>query len=177
MRKLILSLGILLLAISCWAVEGEEPVRQLKIVYVNLEEVLKNYKRYQESKVKADTEIQQLFATRQKELDTLQEQIAKLEAQLSGQISETTRTELTTEYTTKVNQALQLKDQAYAEADKKRDELMRPVVENVNKAIREMALVENYDFVFDAYKSCLYVADNIDLNITQRLIDKLNTQY
>lgn len=174
MKRMLLALMVGLIVVPALAVDETPP---LKIVYVNLEEVLKNYKRYQENKVKADTEIQQLFAARQKELDTLQQQIADLEKQLAGQISEATRMELTTEYQTKVNQALGLKDQAYADADKKRDEILRPVVENVNKAIQEMALAENYDFVLDAYKSCLYVKPSTDLDITIRLTDKLNTQY
>ena len=174
MKRILLALMVGLIVLPALAADETPP---LKIVYVNLEEVLKNYKRYQENKVKADTEIQQLFAARQKELDTLQQQIADLEKQLAGQISEATRMELTTEYQTKVNQALGLKDQAYADADKKRDEILRPVVENVNKAIQEMALAENYDFVLDAYKSCLYVKPSTDLDITIRLTDKLNTQY
>jgi outer membrane protein len=175
MKRLLLALMVGLIVLPALAIDETTP--PIKIVYVNLEEVLKNYKRYQENKVKADTEVQQLFAARQKELDTLQQQIADLEKQLSGQISEATRTELTTEYQTKVNQALGLKDQAYADADKKREEILRPVVENVNKAIQEMALAENYDFVLDAYKSCLYVKPSTDLDITIRLTDKLNTQY
>lgn len=175
MKRFGIILFCLLLVGLAWSEDGTTTT--LKIVYVNLEETLKNYKRYQESKVKAETEIQTMFVARQKELDTLQQQIATLEQQLSGQVSESTRTELTADYTAKVNQALQLKDQAYAEADKKRDELLRPVVENVNKAIKEMATAESYDYVLDAYKSCLYVADKAELNITTKLIDKLNSQY
>jgi outer membrane protein len=56
-------------------------------------------------------------------------------------------------------------------AERKQEELIQPLLENVNKAIEAVALAENYDVIFTLQSGLGYIKETYD--VTQKVLDAL----
>ncbi len=57
---------------------------------------------------------------------------------------------------------------------KKQSELMRPIQDRVFIAMKEVAIAEGYDYIFDRASDTLLLYANEDHNLTQKVLDKLS---
>ena len=58
-------------------------------------------------------------------------------------------------------------------AEQKQMQLIQPLLDNVNKAIEQVALEENYDIIFTMQSGLGYIKDTYD--VTQKVLDKLES--
>ncbi len=63
---------------------------------------------------------------------------------------------------------------ANGEYFKKQSELMRPIQDRVFTAMKEVAVAEGYDYIFDRSSDTLLLYANEDHNLTQKVLDKLS---
>jgi outer membrane protein len=58
-------------------------------------------------------------------------------------------------------------------AERKQMELIQPLLENVNNAIEQVAIEENFDVIFTMQSGLGYIKETYD--VTQKVLDKLET--
>ena len=149
---------------------------QLKIGYVNSNRVLATYKEAQDVR----KQLQDLNAEWEQEAKEMQKQIQELQEQLESQsllLSEERKQQKQQEVQNlylKYQQFLQDKWGPQGEAVKKEEELLKPVVEKINAAIKKIGEAENFNYIFDTVAANILYASDDQPDLTERLIEELN---
>jgi len=152
------------LALLCFA--------ELKVGYVDSDKILAEYQGTKEAQEKLKKEYakwEQEATERQKKMKDLKDQLEKQSLLLSAE----RKKEIESEYERlgiELNKFLQEK---YGDAQKKQEEVLRPIIEKVNLIIEKIAKNENYDFIFDS-RGMLYGKKAYD--ITEKVMQALVTE-
>lgn len=157
MKKIILSLGLAVITSFGFA---------QKYAYVDTEYILKNIPAYEA----ATDQLNELSKQWQKEIDTYYEDIYKMYKDFQVEkvlLSEEMKTKRENEIVLKEKQVKE-KQKKYFGKDgdlfKKRQELIKPIQDEVFNAIKDIAVNENYAVIFDSAGSLtmLYVDPKYD---------------
>jgi outer membrane protein len=148
---------------------------ELKIGFINSEEIFRGYEGTKEAQEKFDKEVQkweQDATNRQKEIKDLKDQLDKQSLLLSSE----RRAELEAKLKQKMTDYqdfLQTKFGQKGEALSKNEELTKPIIEKINKIIDKIAKEENYDYILDARAGGVIFAKPA-YDLTKRVINILN---
>ncbi|MBM3346748.1 MAG: OmpH family outer membrane protein [Betaproteobacteria bacterium] len=142
---------------------------QIKIGVVNLDRLI----REAPAAISAQKRLQQEFQPREKELNGLsekirvaQENLAKNGLTMSESMRQTRERELV-----ELNRDLQRRQQAFQEdLTQRRNEALSALIEQANRAVRQMAQAEKFDLIF---QEAVYWSPSIDLTdrIMKALVD------
>jgi|WetSurMetagenome_2_1015567.scaffolds.fasta_scaffold00149_21 outer membrane protein len=150
---------------------------QMKIGYINSEEIFRNYSGTKEAQAKFDKEVakwEQDASTRQKEIKDLKDQLDKQSLLLSAE----RRAEIEAKLKQKMQEYqdfLQTKFGQKGEALSKNEELTKPIVEKIQKIIDKISKDDNYDFIFDARAGGVIFAKKT-YDLTERVLNILNKE-
>ena len=164
----------LLTAIVLSALCGAVGAQALKIGFVQDERIKTEYKAWQKAQESWDTESKawedEAMASQQ-ELDDLQSDYDKQKLILS----EDKKLEKEAAINTKREALDAFTRQIYGPggtAEAKHEELIRPLLEKITKAIEAVAVEENYDVVFTLQSGLGYIKETYD--ITDKVLKKLD---
>jgi outer membrane protein len=163
----------LLLGIGCFFWASAE----LKMGFINVEEIFKNYSGTKDAQEKFDKEVakwEQDASARQKEIKDIKDQLEKQSLLLSSE----RKAELEAKLKQKMveyQDFLQTKFGQKGEVLSKNEELTKPIVEKINKIIEKIAKDENYDFILDARAGGV-IFGKPAYDLTQRVLGLLNKE-
>lgn len=161
--------------VAILAVASFVTAADLKIGYIDSDAVLAGYSG---TKI-AQEKLQQFYAKLEQEASEKQGRIKQMQEDLQKQallISEDRKKELQQslqDSLTVYQQFLQEKMGQQGAAAQKQQELMQPIIEKINVAIKELSEKDNYDFVFDAKAGLLFGKPSYD--VTAKIITILNS--
>jgi outer membrane protein len=148
---------------------------QLKIGYINTEEIFRNYAGTKEAQEKFDLEVkkwEQDASNRQKELKDLKDQLDKQSLLLSSERRAEIEAKLKQKYQ-EYQDFLQTKFGQKGEALTKNEELTKPIIDKIQKIIDKIAKDENYDYIMDVRAAGVIFAKPT-YNLTERVLNILN---
>jgi len=148
---------------------------QVKVGYVDSETIMKQLPEAQEAQRKIDALVQQWQDELQRMKDEWKSKYDEYErrkliltdearAQMERELSELDR---------KIAEFQMQKFGPDGELYRKQDELIKPVQSKIFNAIKEVALEEGFDFVFDKSGEILLLYANEKYDLTQKVINKL----
>jgi len=148
---------------------------QVKVGYVDSETIMKQLTEAQEAQRKIDALVQQWQAELQKMKDEWKSKYDEYErrkliltdearAQMERELSELDR---------RIAEFQMQKFGPDGELYRKQDELIKPVQSKIFNAIKEVALEEGFDFVFDKSGEILLLYANEKYDLTQKVLNKL----
>jgi outer membrane protein len=162
-----------LLGLGCFLWASAE----LKIGFINVEEIFKNFSGTKDAQEKFDKEVakwEQDASGRQKEIKDMKDQLDKQSLLLSSE----RKAELEAKLKQKMveyQDFLQTKFGQKGEVLSKNEELTKPIIEKINKIIEKIAKDENWDFIMDARAGgVIYGKPAFDL--TSRVLAILNKE-
>ncbi|CUU08171.1 periplasmic chaperone for outer membrane proteins Skp [Candidatus Thermokryptus mobilis] len=148
---------------------------QVKVGYVDSETIMKQLPEAQEAQRKIDALVQQWQDELQRMKDEWKSKYDEYErrkliltdearAQMERELSELDR---------KIAEFQMQKFGPDGELYRKQDELIKPVQSKIFNAIKEVALEEGFDFVFDKSGEILLLYANEKYDLTQKVLNKL----
>lgn len=156
---------------------GATASAEMKIGFINSEEIFQKYEGTKDAQEKFNKEVakwEQDATERQKAMKDMKEQLEKQSLLLSSErkkeIEETLRQKMV-EY----QDFLQKKFGQQGEAVSKNEELTKPIVEKINKILEKIAKEENYDFIFDTRAGGVVFAKKA-YNLTDRVLTLINKE-
>lgn len=167
-------LGVIVLSglVGIWGL-GEVGA-QMKMGYINSQEILSKHKEAVDAQKKLETENEKWG----RELQQMQEEFQTLQEQLDQQsllLSQEKKTEKAQELQNLAIRIQQYQNEKWGEQGeffKRREELLQPVFDKINEAIQKVGNDEGYDFIFDSVAgNILFAQDKYDL--TQKVLDEL----
>ncbi len=162
MKKFVfLIVGIIFVASSVWA--GE------KFACVNLEKVFNEYQKTKDEEEKLTAEGKQ----KQAEIDARLKEIDKLKEGMDL-LSDKEKEKKKKELDKKMEELRQFDRQARADLMKKRDTIIREILDEIDQGIKEYAKSKGYTIIFNS-RALLYKQDKLD--ITDEVINYLNEKY
>jgi len=175
-RGLIKALVTLILGGLLWvSMLSTGMAQQLKIGYVDVVRLKKDYKEFME----AEAKYEKLMAVWQVKADSMQNAIKDMSDKLekpSPLLTEQGKNDLREKLLAKQNEYQMFVSQVMGqdgEAAKKEAELSKPLIDKINTTIRLIALKGNYAYVLDSTAgSVLYAAEAYDL--TDQVLAELN---
>ncbi|MDO8550804.1 MAG: OmpH family outer membrane protein [Ignavibacteria bacterium] len=151
---------------------------QLKIGYVDSDTIMENLPDAQDARQKLDALIQEW----QTELNTLEsEWKSKYDDYEKRKLimTDQTRAELEQELIKLEQQTAEFREKKFGtngELFQKQDELMKPVQNRIFKAIEEIALEEDFDYVFDRSGDIMLLFAKEEHDLTARVLEKLKLE-
>ncbi len=148
---------------------------EMKMGYIDSEAVLAGYS----GTKAAEEKLRQFYAKLEKEATEKQKRIKQMQEDLQKQallISAERKAEIEKELQDSLivyQQFIQEKMGQQGAAAQKQAELMAPIIEKINAAIKVLAEKENYDFIVDSKAGLLYGKPTYD--VTQKIIKTLNS--
>jgi outer membrane protein len=147
----------------------------VKVGYVDSETIMRQLPEAQEAQRKIDALVQQWQAELQKMKDEWKSKYDEYErrkliltdearAQMERELSELDR---------RIAEFQMQKFGPDGELYRKQDELIKPVQSKIFNAIKEVALEEGFDFVFDKSGEILLLYANEKYDLTQKVLNKL----
>jgi len=163
---LVVFIGVMLVGSSAFA---------QKMGYINSQKIVANYKEAQDTQER----LNKINATWEEEGKALQKQFQEMGEQLESQsllLSEERKREKQQEL-----QTLYMKIQQYqaekwgqgGEFYKKQEELMQPIFDKINQAIKKVAELQNFDYVFDTVAGNIVYASPRQVDLTEDVIKDL----
>jgi len=151
----------IVLLLACSLFVGNAVFAQAKFGYINSDELLSIMPEVK----KADSSLQLFAKSYQDQLEQMGKEYQKKVQDFQGQ--EKTMTEAVKEVKVKEIQQLEERIQstqqsAQEKVAKKKEELYSPILEKADKAIKDVAKSNNYDYVFDASRGNLLYAKESD---------------
>jgi len=148
---------------------------QIKIGYVDSETIMKQLPEAQEAQRRIDALVQQWQSELQKMRDEWKAKYDEYEkrkliltdearAQMEKELSELDR---------KIAEYQMQKFGPDGELYRKQDELVKPIQNKIFNAIKEVAVEEGFDFVFDKGGEILLLYANEKYDLTQKVLNKL----
>jgi outer membrane protein len=151
----------IVLAIACVVFFSASSVFAQKFGYINSQELLASMP---EAK-KADSSLQQFAKSYQDQIETMGKEYQKKAQDYQSQ--EKTMTDAMKEVKVREIQKLeeniqQTQQSAQEKIAKKKEELFTPILEKADKAIKDVAKTNSYDYVFDSGAGALLYAKDSD---------------
>jgi outer membrane protein len=150
---------------------------ELKIGFINVEEIFHSYQGTKEAQDKFDKEVakwEQDASAKQKDIKDLKDQLDKQSLLLSSERKAEIEAKLKQKMT-EYQDFLQTKFGQKGEVLSKNEELTKPIIEKINKIIEKIAKDENYDYIMDARAGgVIYGRPAFDL--TERVLNILNKE-
>lgn len=149
---------------------------QLKMGYINSQKILDTYKEALDVK----KQLQEINAQWEREARDMQKELKELQDQLESQsllLSEERKREKQQEIQNLAiayQQFLQEKWGQQGEVVKKEVELIQPVYDKINAAIKKIGEAEGFDYIFDVVGANILFAANDQPDLTDNLLDELN---
>lgn len=150
---------------------------ELKIGFINSEQIFQEFEGTKVAQDKFNKEVakwEQEATERQKEMQELKDQLEKQ----SLLLSEERKKEIESKLQQKMidyQQFLQDKFGQQGEALKKNEDLTKPIVEQINKILEQIAKTENYDYIFDVRNGGVVWAKPA-YDLTSRVLQALNKE-
>lgn len=172
-RRVLLMAGLLLAGIAL-AISGAG-AQDLKIGFIRSAALLDQYEGAKSATEQFNRDVEawnQEAQTRRREIDVVGKE---LEAQ-SPMLTDAVRREKEQDYQKKLNDYDQYVQSIWGPGGlvaQRNEELLRGVVEKIQRAARKIAEEEGYDFVFDASEGNIIYADRSH-DLTQQVLDSLN---
>lgn len=148
---------------------------QIKIGYVDSETIIRQLPEAQEVQRRIDLLIQQWQSEIQKmqeEWKTKREEYERRKLILTDEVRAQMEKELA-ELDKKIADFQTQKFGPEGELYRRQDELIRPIQNRIFNAIKEVAIEEGYDFVFDKSGEILLLYANEKYDLTQKVLSKL----
>jgi outer membrane protein len=177
MRNMTVVLLTLIGGLLAPAAAGAQGVTDLKIGYIDSEEIIKAAPGYTEANDafnRTATAWRDSLDAKRTQLQTLFEDYKKQEVILSPE-KKTEKQQEMLSLEQDIQQYFQTKFGQEGEAAVKQAELMKPIIDRVNDVIEQTRREGSYALIFDLNDGAL-VAGDPALNITQQVIDRLNSQ-
>lgn len=167
MKKILFATAFLLFTISVQA--------QLKIGYIDSDFIRKQLADFQDVDKRMDTYVKEW-----------NDEIAKIDKTWKDKfddydkrkllLSDQKRVELEAELQGLEKKMRELQQSKYGpsgEFQKKQEELLKPVLEKVNKAVKKVATENNLDFIFDRSGDILFIYAKEEYDVTNLVLEKL----
>lgn len=149
----------------------------LKIGYINSNRILETYK----EAVDVRKQLADLNAQWEQEARNMQEEIQQLQEQLEAQsllLSEERKAEKQQEIQDLYLQYQQFLQEKWnpqgGEAVKREAELLQPVFDKINKAIKKIGDEQGFHYIFDVVNSNILYASDDQPDLTKQLLEELN---
>lgn len=165
--KLLINFAITILLLTAFAFNASGQ----KLAHVNRGQILQNMPKVQKAQQnlqsyskELETQVQQLLQEYRTKLKSFQE---KQEAMTSTQRNDKQR-----ELKNLEERIQKFREDAQKQVSRKREELLKPIMEEINKAIQSVAKEKGYTYVFDASQGSILYAEegrNITPLVKQRL--------
>lgn len=151
----------LVLIVACGLLMGNIAIAQAKFGHINSAELLKSMPEV----TKAETDIQAYAKTFQDQLQAMGKEYEKKVQEF--QAGEKTMTEAMKEVKVKEVKDLEARiestnQSAQEKVEKKRQELLQPIIDKADKAIKAVAAEKAYDYIFDSSTGALLHAKEAD---------------
>jgi outer membrane protein len=173
-------IGLATLSVTALQAQGTPPATPapagpLKLAFVNSNQVIASAPGRVEAGAQFEKETAGFQAIVKNMQDSLQRMIATYQQAAPSLTAAQRKTR---------EDALQLRQQEYQQrtqqmaqqAEARQEELMAPIMEQVNKVIQDIRNEDGYAFIFDSGAQVpLIVSADKNLDITQRVIDRLKT--
>jgi outer membrane protein len=162
-----------LVAVMCAGVAQAE----LKIGFISSEDIFQKFEGTKDAQDKFNKEVakwEQEATDRQKELKDLKDQLEKQSLLLSSERKKELQDKLNTKLAD-YQEFLQKKFGQQGEAVSKNEELTKPIVEKINKAIEKIAKEDNYDYIFDTRAGGVVFAKKA-YNLTDRVLGMIGKE-
>lgn len=150
---------------------------ELKIGYINSEEIFEKYEGTAEAQEKFNKEVakwEQDATERQKEITALKEQLEKQSLLLSSERKKEMEDNLRNKLA-EYQKFLTSKFGQKGEAIDKNTELTKPIIDKINVIIEKIAREERYDFIFDTRSGGVVFAKKA-YDLTERVLNLLNKE-
>lgn len=167
MKKILFLSAFLLFSISASA--------QLKIGYIDSDNIKKQLSDFQDIDKRMDTYVKEW-----------NDEIAKLEKAWKDRyddydkrkllLSDQKRVEVETELQGLEKKFLDLRQLKYGpggDFQKKQEELLKPVLDKLTKAIKKVAQENNFDFIFDRTGDIVFIYAKEEYDVTNLVLEKL----
>lgn len=167
---------ILLAAIFCTLGFG---VSAQKYAFVNTDYILDNIPEYTD----AQTQLDELSATWQKEIDAKFAEIDKMYKSYQNEavlLPEDMKKKREDDIIKKEREAKDLQKKRFGKDGdlfKKRQELIKPIQEKIYNAIEDIANSENYAVIFDKATNATLIYTNPKYDVSEQILDKLGYTY
>ena len=173
-RYILIIFGLIILILFVFAERG---LAQIKIGYIDSQKILSSYAPAIDAEKQLETENNK-WSEQLKQMEAdFQVQKEKLEQQ-SLLLSDEKKREKQQELQKLAFDAQQLQNEKWGEQGeyfKVREQLLKPIIDNINAAINEISKDEGYDFVFDTVAgNLLYAEDKYDL--TDKVLEELEKE-
>jgi outer membrane protein len=152
-------------------------VAELKLGFIDSEEIFKNYDGTKQAQERFNKEVakwEQDAEERQKEILQMKEQLEKQSLLLSAE----RKKEIEDQLQTKMVEYQKFVQGTFGQegsAMKKNTELTKPIIERINKIIDKIAKEEKYDFIFDARAGGIVFAKK-GFDLTSRVLELLSKE-
>jgi outer membrane protein len=166
---------VLFIALAVISLSLAGSVFAQKFAYINSQKILATYKEAQD----AQEQLDKINKGWEEEGKAMQKQFQELGDQLESQsllLSEERQKEKQQEL-----QSLYMKIQQYqaekwgqsGEFYKKQDELMQPIIDKINTAIKKIGEIDRYDYIFDTVAGNILYASPSQTDLTDEVLAEL----
>lgn len=174
-KSLITLFGLaLLVGVAANASYAQQP---LKIGYINSNAILEKYKEAADVRkqlAELNSQWEQEARNMQKEIQTLQEQLESQSLLLSEERKVEKQQEIQNKYL-EYQQFLQQKwNPQGGEAVKKEAELLKPVFDKINEAIKKIGDAQSFHYIFDTVNANLLYASDDQPDLTEQVLAELD---
>lgn len=172
MTKVIVRAGLLAMVLGM-VFSFSASAQNLKLGFVNDDTIKQKYLAWQRAQEQWETERKAWDTEAQTRQTELQEMLTDYDKQRLI-LSDEKRKEREAAIRTKQDALDAYTKQIYGPggtAERKQEELVGPLLENVNKAIEAVAVAENYDVIFTMQSGLGYIKESYD--VTQKVLDAL----
>jgi outer membrane protein len=168
-------LSATMLALTAAAVARPLAAQEIKLGFIDAEKVVQSFSGYKDAEAQFEKQREawnQELDTRSRELKAMEEDFKAQELMLSDEKKKERLSELE-KRRRDLEQYYQQIFGPSGEAARKNEELLRPILELVNRTIQEYGAQEKYTMIFDSSSlGVAYAAPGVDL--TQKVIERLN---
>lgn len=146
-----------------------------KLGYINSQTVMAEFKEAQDAQERLDKLNREWEAEGmelRKEFEQLGEELESQSLLLSEERKKEKRAELQALYT-KMQQFQEEKWGPNGEASKREAEILQPVIDKINAAIKKVGEEENFDYIFDSVNANIVYASTSQPDLTQIVLEEL----
>ncbi len=149
---------------------------QLKIGYINSQQILQNFKDSQDVQKQLDAknqEWQRQAQDMQKNIQDMQDQLESQSLLLSQEKKDEKTREIQETYA-KFQQFQMEKWGQSGEAFRLQEEMMKPVLDKVNTVLNKIGKEEKFDYIFDGVQANIVYVSPSQPDLTDRVLEELN---
>ena len=166
-----------MLGLIAAAVARPLAAQEMKLGVIDAEKVVQSYSGYKDAEAQFEKQREawnQQLDARSRELRAMEEDFKAQELMLSDEKKKERLVDLEKRRKDLDDYYKQIFGPS-GEAARKNEELLRPILDRVNKIVKELGEQEKYTMIFDSSSAGIaYAAPGVDL--TQKIIERLNAQ-